>query len=105
MQRREKRIILCLAHMSGNEMKYIQEAFDTNWVVPLGPNVNAFEDELKHFVTSKPSVPFIGPASLIRLVSTPMTLTPILCGRTATRTWLASRSWHWPPVPLLSIWL
>ena len=43
------RIYLCLAHMSGAEMKYIQEAFDTNWVVPLGPNVNAFEDELKAF--------------------------------------------------------
>ena len=47
-----KRIYLCLAHMSGNEMKYIQEAFDTNWVVPLGPNVNGFEDDLRHFVTS-----------------------------------------------------
>lgn len=33
--------------MSGNEMKYIQEAFDTNWVVPLGLNVNGFEDDLK----------------------------------------------------------
>ena len=44
------RIYLCLAHMSGAEMKYIQEAFDTNWVVPLGPNVNAFEDDLKDFV-------------------------------------------------------
>ena len=42
-----KRVLLCLAHMSGNEMKYIQEAFDTNWVVPLGPNVNAFEEDLK----------------------------------------------------------
>lgn len=46
----KNRIYLCLAHMSGNEMKYIQEAFDTNWVVPLGPNVNGFEDDLKHFV-------------------------------------------------------
>ena len=45
-----ERIYLCLAHMSGNEMKYIQEAFDTNWVVPLGPNVNAFETELEQFV-------------------------------------------------------
>ena len=36
--------------MSGNEQKYIQEAFDTNWVVPLGPNVNAFEEDLKQFV-------------------------------------------------------
>ena len=46
----KKRIYLCLAHMSGAEMKYIREAFDTNWVVPLGPNVNAFEDDLKDFV-------------------------------------------------------
>lgn len=45
-----KRIYLCLAHMSGQEQKYIQEAFDTNWVVPLGPNVNAFEGELEQFV-------------------------------------------------------
>ena len=36
--------------MSGKEMSFIQEAFDTNWVVPLGPNVNAFEESLKHFV-------------------------------------------------------
>ena len=45
-----KRIYLCLAHMSGNEMKFIQEAFDTNWVVPLGPNVNGFEKDLEGFV-------------------------------------------------------
>ncbi|MEE0921357.1 MAG: aminotransferase class I/II-fold pyridoxal phosphate-dependent enzyme [Paludibacteraceae bacterium] len=45
-------IYLCLAHMSdeGLEQKYIKEAFDTNWVVPLGPNVNAFEADLKQFV-------------------------------------------------------
>ena len=46
----QKRIYLCLAHMSGREQKFIQEAFDTNWVVPLGPNVNGFEEDLKHFV-------------------------------------------------------
>ena len=47
-----KTIYLCLAHMSkeGIEQKYVKEAFDTNWVVPLGPNVNAFEESLKHFV-------------------------------------------------------
>ena len=46
-----KRIYLCLAHMSeaGLEQKYIQEAFDTNWVVPLGPNVNGFEADLEAF--------------------------------------------------------
>ncbi len=45
-----KRIYLCLAHMSGCEQDFIKEAFDTNWVVPLGPNVNAFEEELQAFV-------------------------------------------------------
>lgn len=48
-----ERIYLCLAHMSGNEMKYIQEAFDTNWVVPMGPNVNAFEKDLEKFVNKR----------------------------------------------------
>ncbi|MCR5423771.1 MAG: aminotransferase class I/II-fold pyridoxal phosphate-dependent enzyme [Bacteroidales bacterium] len=52
-----KRIYLCLAHMSeaGLEQKYIQEAFDTNWVVPLGPNVNGFEKDLEEFLASKAS--------------------------------------------------
>ena len=45
-----KRIYLCLAHMSGKEQDFIKEAFDTNWVVPLGPNVNGFEEDLKQFV-------------------------------------------------------
>ena len=47
-----KMIYLCLAHMSeeGLEQKYVKEAFDTNWVVPLGPNVNAFEEDLERFV-------------------------------------------------------
>ena len=48
-----KTIYLCLAHMSeeGYEQKYVKEAFDTNWVVPMGPNVNAFEEDLRKFVT------------------------------------------------------
>lgn len=36
--------------MSGNEQKYINEAFETNWIAPLGPNVNAFEKELADYV-------------------------------------------------------
>jgi dTDP-4-amino-4,6-dideoxygalactose transaminase len=50
--RSRRKINLCLAHMSdsGWEKKYVNEAFDTNWVVPLGPNVNAFEDDLEKFV-------------------------------------------------------
>lgn len=45
-----KRIYLSLAHMSGREQDFIKEAFDTNWVVPLGPNVNAFEKDLAEFL-------------------------------------------------------
>ena len=53
-----KTIYLCLAHMSeeGIEQKYVKEAFDTNWVVPLGPNVNGFESDLKDFVGEKNEV-------------------------------------------------
>ena len=52
MEKRQNRIYLCLAHMSeaGLEQKYIKEAFDTNWVVPLGPNVDGFEKDLEEFV-------------------------------------------------------
>ena len=44
------RIFLSLAHMGGQEQKFIKEAFDTNWVVPLGPNVDAFEKALEEYV-------------------------------------------------------
>jgi dTDP-4-amino-4,6-dideoxygalactose transaminase len=44
------RIYLSLAHMGGQEQKFIREAFDTNWVVPLGPNVDAFEKDLETFL-------------------------------------------------------
>ena len=48
-------IYLCLAHMSesGMEQKYVKEAFDTNWVVPMGPNVNAFEVALANMANSR----------------------------------------------------
>ena len=39
--------------MSGNEMKFVQEAFDTNWVVPLGPNVDGFAKDLEEFVNRR----------------------------------------------------
>ena len=49
-----KTIYLCLAHMSESNMeqKYVKEAFDTNWVVPMGPNVNAFEQNLADFANN-----------------------------------------------------
>ncbi len=50
---KKERILLCLAHMSGKEMDFIKEAFDQNWVVPLGPNVNGFEKDLENFVNKR----------------------------------------------------
>lgn len=47
---KKKRIWLSLAHMSGEEQRFIKEAFDTNWVVPLGPNVTGFEKDLENFL-------------------------------------------------------
>ena len=52
MERKKNRVLLCLCHLSGNEQKFIQEALDSNWVVPLGPNVNGFEKDLEEFVNS-----------------------------------------------------
>ena len=51
----EKRIYLSSPHMSneGYEQKYVKEAFDTNWIAPLGENVNKFEEELARYVGSK----------------------------------------------------
>ena len=46
----KKPILLSLAHMGGHEQDFIQEAFDTNWVVPLGPNVNGFEADLEKYL-------------------------------------------------------
>ncbi|WP_407392042.1 DegT/DnrJ/EryC1/StrS family aminotransferase, partial [Carnobacterium jeotgali] len=48
-----ERILLSSPHMSGNEKKYIQEAFDSNWIAPLGPNVTKFEKELAQYTNSK----------------------------------------------------
>ena len=54
MAEERKTIYLCLAHMSeeGWEQKYVKEAFDTNWVVPMGPNVNACEQDLAAFANA-----------------------------------------------------
>lgn len=45
----DKRIYLSCPTMHGEEQKFVQEAFDTNWVAPLGPNVNAFEKEMAEY--------------------------------------------------------
>jgi pyridoxal phosphate-dependent aminotransferase EpsN len=46
----KKRIFLSSPHMSGKEHKYINEAFETNWIAPLGPNVDEFEKEIAQYV-------------------------------------------------------
>jgi pyridoxal phosphate-dependent aminotransferase EpsN len=48
-----ERILLSTPHMSGNEQKYINHAFETNWIAPLGPNVDSFEEEIAQYVKSK----------------------------------------------------
>ena len=46
----QNKIWLSSPHMGGNEQKYVQEAFDTNWIAPLGPNVNGFEHDLEQYL-------------------------------------------------------
>ena len=60
----EKRIFLASPHMSeeGYEKEYIKEAFDTNWIAPLGENVNKFEEELAHYVGAKYGAAFVSGA-------------------------------------------
>ncbi|CAL2090810.1 DegT/DnrJ/EryC1/StrS family aminotransferase [Tenacibaculum sp. 190524A05c] len=52
----EEKIWLSSPHMGGGEQKYVQEAFDTNWVAPLGPNVNGFEKDLEEYIRENSSV-------------------------------------------------
>jgi dTDP-4-amino-4,6-dideoxygalactose transaminase len=49
----KNKIWLSSPHMSGREIKYVKEAFNTNWIAPLGPNVNGFEDELADYLNIK----------------------------------------------------
>lgn len=52
----KNRISLSVPHMSGNEMRYINEAFESNWIAPLGSNVDAFEKEIANYVGAKGAV-------------------------------------------------
>ncbi len=48
------KIWLSSPHMGGTERKYVNEAFDTNWIAPLGPNVNGLEEDISRFLTGNP---------------------------------------------------
>lgn len=52
----KSKVWLSSPHMGGNELKYINEAFDTNWIAPLGPNVDGFEQDLEIFLNEKVKV-------------------------------------------------
>ena len=62
-----KRIYLASPHMGGMEQKFVQDAFDTNWVAPLGPNVNNFEKEVVEYVGAKDAAALISGTSAIHL--------------------------------------
>src|SRR3954451_4162975 len=62
-----KRIYLSAPHMSGNEQKYINEAFRTNWIAPLGPNVDAFEKEIASFTGASEAVAVSSGTAAIQL--------------------------------------
>ena len=47
---KQNKIWLSSPHMGGAEQKFVQEAFDTNWIAPLGPNVNGFEQDLQNYL-------------------------------------------------------
>ncbi|MCX0371587.1 DegT/DnrJ/EryC1/StrS family aminotransferase [Clostridium perfringens] len=63
----KKRIFLASPHMGGMEKEFVQEAFDTNWIAPLGPNVNNFEKEIEEYTGSKSSVALVSGTSAIHM--------------------------------------
>ena len=69
----EKKIWLSLAHMGSREQDFIKEAFDTNWVVPLGPNVDAFEKAIENYIDENKKV-----VVLINVFPSPSTI--MFCG-------------------------
>nr|WP_106532997.1 aminotransferase class I/II-fold pyridoxal phosphate-dependent enzyme [Planomicrobium soli] len=67
MESAKERIFLSTPHMTGNEMKYIHQAFETNWIAPLGPNVEAFERQIADYIGVKSSLAVSSGTSAIHL--------------------------------------
>src|SRR5574344_2641293 len=67
MDQTKKRIFLSSPTMHGDEIKYIQEAFDTNWVAPLGPNVTQFEQEMAAYIGVKAASATVSGTSALHL--------------------------------------
>ena len=62
-----KRLYLVSPHMGGEEEKFVKEAFDTNWIAPLGPNLNLFEEEVQTYTGSKSALGLVSGTSAIHL--------------------------------------
>ena len=63
----KSRIYLSSPHMGGSEIKYVQEAFDTNWIAPVGPFLNEFEEKLCQYTTRKNAVVLTSGTAAIHL--------------------------------------
>lgn len=63
----KKRIFLASPHMGGMEKEFVQEAFDTNWIAPLGPNVNNFEKEIEEYTGTKSAAALVSGTSAIHM--------------------------------------
>ena len=66
-KKENKRIYLASPHMGELEQVFVKEAFDTNWVAPLGPNVNNFEKEIAEYVGIKHASALVSGTSAIHL--------------------------------------
>ena len=64
---KNKKIFLSSPHMGGMEREFINEAFDTNWIAPLGPNVDMFEKEISDYVGSKAATALVSGTSAIHM--------------------------------------
>lgn len=73
----KNRIFLSSPTMHGDENRYIQEAFETNWIAPLGPNVDGFEQELAEYVGIKHAAALVSGTSALHLA---VKLAGIKCG-------------------------
>ena len=52
----KKKILLSAPHMGGSELKYVHEAFDTNWIVPMGANIDGFENDLENYINNNSKI-------------------------------------------------
>jgi dTDP-4-amino-4,6-dideoxygalactose transaminase len=71
-----QRIYLCKPHMSGNEQSYVQQAFDSNWIAPLGPNVDGFESELNQCSGGGHAVALVSGTAAIHLALVSLGISP-----------------------------